>query len=125
MAGPMAYLAPGKRSVTACAITCAVEWRSTSRPSAESGVTIATGGVVVDRAVEIDPLAVDRGRERGLGQAPADRRRDVAGGDAAGRSSRVEAVGQRDRDRAWAADVISGPTIPAAARLSLGFRPAA
>src|SRR3954469_18081135 len=38
----MAYFAPGKRSLTACAITCAVEWRSTSRPSSESGVMIAT-----------------------------------------------------------------------------------
>ena len=37
----MAYFAPGKRSVTACAITCAVEWRSTSRPSDVSGVTMA------------------------------------------------------------------------------------
>src|SRR6478609_4967540 len=42
MAGPMAYLAPGKRSLTAWAMTCAVEWRSTSRPSSESGVMIAT-----------------------------------------------------------------------------------
>src|SRR2546430_2339079 len=42
MAGPMAYFAPGKRSVTACAITCAVECRSTSRPSGEAGVTIVT-----------------------------------------------------------------------------------
>src|SRR3954467_11332737 len=38
----MAYLAPGKRSLTASAITCAGGWRSTSRPSSESGVMIAT-----------------------------------------------------------------------------------
>src|ERR1700716_757874 len=42
MAGPIAYRAPGKRSVTACAITCAVECRSTSRPSGVAGVTIVT-----------------------------------------------------------------------------------
>src|SRR5215213_721144 len=38
----MAYFAPGNRSVTACAMTCAVECRSTSRPSSDGGVTIAT-----------------------------------------------------------------------------------
>lgn len=42
MAGPMAYLAPGKRSKTACAMTCALEWRNTSRPSSVSGLTMAT-----------------------------------------------------------------------------------
>ena len=38
----MAYRAPGNRSVTAWAITCAVECRSTSRPSGVAGVTIVT-----------------------------------------------------------------------------------
>src|SRR5947209_4921221 len=38
----MAYLAPGNRSQTAWAMTWAVEWRSTARPSSESAVTIAT-----------------------------------------------------------------------------------
>ncbi len=38
----MAYLAPGQRRRTAWARTCAVEWRSTSRPASESAVTMAT-----------------------------------------------------------------------------------
>src|SRR5256886_10954697 len=42
MSGAVAYRELGKRSVTACAITCAVEFRSTSRPSGEAGVTIVT-----------------------------------------------------------------------------------
>ncbi len=42
MAGPMAYLAPGHRSVTAWAITWAVEWRRMYRPSGVSAVRTAT-----------------------------------------------------------------------------------
>src|SRR5688500_15687632 len=38
----MANLAPGKRSRTAWAMTCAVEWRRTARPSSLSSVTTAT-----------------------------------------------------------------------------------
>src|SRR5438445_4573197 len=38
----MANLAPGQRSRTAWAITCAVEWRRTARPSSVSAVTMAT-----------------------------------------------------------------------------------
>jgi hypothetical protein len=38
----MAYFAPGNSLVTASAMTCAVECRSTSRPSGVAGVTIAS-----------------------------------------------------------------------------------
>src|SRR4051794_9985492 len=38
----MEYLAPGKSWVTAWAITCAVEWRRTWRPSSLLSVTMAT-----------------------------------------------------------------------------------
>ena len=38
----MENLAPGNSWVTAWAITCAVEWRSTWRPSSELLVTMAT-----------------------------------------------------------------------------------
>src|SRR5580704_16107206 len=38
----MAYLAPGHRRRTAWAITCAVEWRRTSRPASLVSVTMAT-----------------------------------------------------------------------------------
>ena len=38
----MVNLAPGNSCVTACAITCAVEWRRTWRPSSLLSVTIAT-----------------------------------------------------------------------------------
>ncbi len=39
--GPIENLAPGNSRVTACARTCAVEWRSTWRPSSVSSVMIA------------------------------------------------------------------------------------
>jgi hypothetical protein len=38
----MEYLAPGNSWVTACAITCAVEWRRMWRPSSVESVTMAT-----------------------------------------------------------------------------------
>src|SRR2546429_7074507 len=43
MAAQIAYSARESVSVTACAITCAVECRSTSRPSGLAGLTIVTG----------------------------------------------------------------------------------
>ena len=61
-------------------------------------------GVVLDRALEDVPLDLaatvtrDLGGERRLRQAPADRRCDVARGDAVVVVAR-RAVGQRDRDR--------------------------
>ena len=96
----MAYLAPGNRSVTACAITCAVEWRSTSRPSSESGVTIATRGVVVDRAVEVDHSLSRRPCAASAALA-SPRPIDAAMSPAVmpWSCSRVRTVGQRDRDR--------------------------
>src|SRR5438034_328876 len=42
MEGPIANFAPGQRSRTAWAITCAVEWRRTARPSSVSAVMMAT-----------------------------------------------------------------------------------
>src|SRR5438105_12945456 len=42
MAGPMAYFAPGYRSHTACAMTWAVECRSTCRPSGSATITGST-----------------------------------------------------------------------------------
>src|SRR5215831_16908853 len=60
MGGPMAYLAPGQSCVTACASTCAVEWRSMCRPSGVSLVmiwTVAPSGNGVVRSVSV-PLMV-------------------------------------------------------------------
>ena len=42
MAGPMAYLAPGQSRVTAWAMTCAVECRSTDRPTSDAAVITLT-----------------------------------------------------------------------------------
>src|SRR5262249_32162320 len=42
MGGPIPSRVPGNRSWTACAITCAVEWRSTASPSGESAGTAST-----------------------------------------------------------------------------------
>ena len=56
-------------------------------------MTIATRGVVVDRAVEVDQLAVDLRRERGLGQAPPDASRRPRPPVTPGAYSRVEPSG--------------------------------
>ena len=54
-----------------------VEWRRTSRPSSEFAVMIATVASCSIGRVEVHLVAVDRGRDRSLGQPLADRRRDV------------------------------------------------
>ena len=54
--------------------------------------------VVVDRPVQVDRLAVHRRRDRGLGEALADRRRDLRRPVVPAGSSRRGSVGQRDRD---------------------------
>ncbi len=54
--------------------------------------------VVLDGTVEVVPLAVDPGRQRGLGEPTPDRRRDLARGDTLLVRAR-RSVGQRDRDR--------------------------
>ena len=70
------------------------------------------GGVVVDRAVEVDPFAVDLGGERVLRETLADRRRDLRRGDAP-EVLALRAVGQLDVDRVGGAhlpgDDISSP----------------
>src|SRR6266536_5072329 len=56
MGGPMAYLAPGNRSHTACAITCAVECRSTRNPSgsvAMTGSTATSSSTGQDRSTSL------------------------------------------------------------------------
>ena len=76
--------------------------------------------VVLDRPGEIDLLPVDRGRDRGLGEALADRRGDVAGGRAPGQLLR-RPVRQRDRDRlrSWLARGRSGRARPRSSQRSV------
>ncbi len=97
MAGPIENLAPGKSRVTAWAITCAVECRSTWRPSGVAAVMIGDGRSVVQGDTQVGLGAVDDRSDRRLLQAGADRsgqieRRGVVGQFALG------AVGERDRD---------------------------
>ena len=61
MYGPMPSLASGRSCCTAWAMTWAVEWRRTSRPSGESMVTRLDRGVLGQRLVQVLQLAVDAG----------------------------------------------------------------
>ena len=95
----MAYFAPGNRSVDG--LRHHVRRRVAQHLTAVVGVgrDDRDRGVVVDRAAEVVPVAVDPGGERRLGQAGPDRRGELGGGGAPGHVARA-AVGERDRDLA-------------------------
>ena len=77
MAGPMAYLAPGHSRVTACAITCAVECRSTVRPRSEPAVITLTRELSGNGADKSRSRAIDEAGYRRLGQTRANGRGQV------------------------------------------------
>ena len=96
----MAYLAPGHSRRTAWAITCAVEWRRTSRPASVSPVTMATWAPSGSGELQVHLPAVDRGDDRRLGQAGADGLGELGCRRALGQLPR-RAVGKTNRDDAW------------------------
>ena len=93
----MPNVAPGNRSSTAWASTCAVEWRIVNRPSVAVARDDRHLVAVGERRRQVALLAVhDRDHGR-LGQAGADVLGEARGSGAGGQRTR-RTIGQPDRD---------------------------
>ena len=76
----MAKRAPGQSASTAWAMTCAVEWRRTSRPSSLSAVTMRTFAPSCSGAPRSASSPSTSAATAAAGEAPSDRRGEVGAG---------------------------------------------